>query len=109
MKPRSNISATNLPDEPRPKPIDDPRENPDINPIREDVETVKEPPPKKLAQMGEGSYEGTERYAKRVKKYLKDADVDADAKAAAPKTAAEAAGLKRAEVEAASRSRAPGK
>lgn len=57
------------------------------------------------AAIGEGSYEGTERYAQSIGNYLEHADVTADAKAAAPKSADEARELRRAEAEAASRGR----
>jgi len=57
------------------------------------------------APIGEGSYEGTERYAQSIGNYLEHADVTADAKAAAPKSPDEARELRRAEAEAASRGR----
>jgi hypothetical protein len=60
------------------------------------------------APVGEGSYEGTQGYAESIENYLANADVDKDAADAAPRSSDEAALLKRAEAEAASRSRAPG-
>ena len=49
------------------------------------------------APVGEGSYEGSQRYAKSIGNYLETADVTADAKAAAPKTPQEARELRQAE------------
>lgn len=59
-------------------------------------------------QIGEGSYEGTRDYQKRMDDYLEAADVDADARAARPADAAEAAELKEAEREGLSHSKAKG-
>jgi len=61
------------------------------------------------APMGEGSYEGTQRYADSIESYLDNADVAKDAADAAPDSAQEADAMNRAEQEAASRTRAPGK
>ena len=61
------------------------------------------------APIGEGSYEGTQRYAEGIEHYLEDADVGKDAADAAPASAQEADALLSAEREAASRTRAPGK
>lgn len=61
------------------------------------------------APIGEGSYEGTQRYAEGIENYLAHADVDKDAADAAPDSVDESNVLKRAEAEAASRTRAPGK
>lgn len=61
------------------------------------------------APIGEGSYEGTQRYAEGLESYLEHADVARDAADAAPDSAAEADAMNRAEAEAASRTRAPGK
>ena len=61
------------------------------------------------APIGEGSFEGTERYAEGIEHYLAHADVEKDAADAAPHSAQEAAALKAAEIAAASRTRAPGK
>ncbi len=61
------------------------------------------------APIGEGSYEGTQRYADGIETYLENADVAKDAADAAPDSAEEADTMKRAEEEAASRTRAPGK
>ena len=61
------------------------------------------------APIGEGSYEGTQRYAEGIEQYLEDADVGKDAADAAPASAQEADALLSAEREAASRTRAPGK
>jgi hypothetical protein len=84
-------------------------DRPNLDPIRDDPEPliapVKEPPPKKPIQMGEGSYEGTQKYADGISNYLEHADVEADAKAAAPANKAEAASMEKAEREAASLSR----
>lgn len=88
-------------------------DRPNLDPIRDDPEPliapVKEPPRKEPAQMGEGSYEGTQKYAEGISNYLEHADVEADAKAAAPKNKVEAASMERAEREAASHSRADSK
>jgi hypothetical protein len=73
------------PNNDRPLPIKDEQEKPNFDPIRDDREPLKEPPQKKPLQMGEGSYEGTEKYAESISNYLAYADVDADAKAAAPR------------------------
>ena len=59
-------------------------------------------------QIGEGSYEGTRDYQKRMDDYLETADVAADAKAARPVDDAEAAQLKEAEQEGLSHSKAKG-
>lgn len=61
------------------------------------------------ASIGEGSYEGTKRYADGIESYLATADVVKDAADAAPESAEEADEMKLAEDEAASRTRAPGK
>ena len=61
------------------------------------------------APIGEGSYEGTQRYAEGIESYLANADVAKDAAEAAPDSAQEADAMQRAEEEAASRTRAPGK
>lgn len=65
--------------------------------------------PSRADQIGEGSYEGTDGYAKRIASYLRTADVEKDAVAAQPRSAREARDLLDAESEAASHSRAPGK
>ena len=65
--------------------------------------------PSRDGQIGEGSYEGTDGYAKRIKSYLRTADVDKDAEAAAPRSGSEARDMLDAESEAASHSKAPGK
>ena len=62
----------------------------------------------KKEQIGEGSYEGTRDYQKRMDDYLETADVAADAKAARPEDDAEAAQLKEAEQEGLSHSKAKG-
>jgi hypothetical protein len=84
-------------------------DRPNLDPIRDDPEPmiapVKEPPRKKAIQMGEGSYEGTQKYAEGISNYLEHADVEADAKAAAPANKDEAASMEKAEREAASHSR----
>ena len=59
--------------------------------------------------VGEGSVEGTEGYAKRIKSYLRNADVEKDGTDAAPDSVAEASEMVDAETAAAGRSRAPGK
>ena len=61
------------------------------------------------APIGEGSYEGTQRYADGIETYLEHADVAKDAADAAPDSPEEADAMKLAEEEAASRTRAPGK
>ena len=61
------------------------------------------------APIGEGSYEGMQRYADGIETYLASADVAKDAADAAPDSAEEADAMKVAEEEAASRTRAPGK
>ena len=71
-----------------------------------EVETEK---PSRAGQIGEGSYEGTDGYAKSINSYLRNADVDKDAKAAAPLSKSEARDMLAAEFEAASHSKAPGK
>jgi hypothetical protein len=87
----------------------DKAERPNLDPIRDDPEPliapVKEPPRKEPVQMGEGSYEGTQKYAEGISSYLEHADVEADAKAAAPANKSEAASMEKAEREAASHSR----
>ena len=62
----------------------------------------------KQEQIGEGSYEGTRDYQKRMDDYLENADVAADAQAARPADDAEAAQLKEAEQEGLSHSKAKG-
>jgi len=62
----------------------------------------------KQEQIGEGSYEGTRDYQKRMDDYLETADVAADAQAARPADDAEAAQLKEAEQEGLSHSKAKG-
>jgi hypothetical protein len=93
----------------RPVPIEDDNEHPNLDPIRDDPEPLtmppREAPRKKKAQIGEGSYEGTEQYAEGMSNYLKTADVEADAKAAAPRNEKEDREMKAAEAEAASHSR----
>lgn len=88
----------------RPLPIKDEHEKPNFDPIRDDCEPLKEPPQKKPPQIGEGSDDGAEKYAESISSYLAHADVDADTKAAAPKSAGEAAALIQAEVDASARS-----
>lgn len=61
------------------------------------------------APIGEGSYEGTQRYAEGIETYLADADVAKDAADAAPDSTEEADAMRLAEEAAASRTRAPGK
>ncbi len=65
--------------------------------------------PDRAGQIGEGSYEGTDGYAKSIGAYLKKADVEQDAQDAAPGSLSEAEELLYAEAEAASHSKAPGK
>ena len=65
--------------------------------------------PSRAGQIGEGSYEGTDGYAKSVSAYLRTADVEKDAEAAAPHSTSEARELLAAESEAASHTKAPGK
>ena len=60
------------------------------------------------APIGEGSYEGTQRYAESIEGYLADADVTKDAADAAPDSTDEADAMALAEAQAAARSRAPG-
>jgi hypothetical protein len=100
---------SNIPQSDRPTPIDEDKEKPNLDPIRDDPEPLtmppRETPQKKKAQVGEGSYEGTEQYAKGISQYLKTADVEADAKAAAPESVKEAEEMKKAELEAASHAR----
>jgi hypothetical protein len=62
----------------------------------------------KQEQIGEGSYEGTRDYQKRMDDYLETADVEADAQAARPADDAEAAQMKEAEQEGLSHSKAKG-
>lgn len=71
-----------------------------------DVGTEK---PSRAGQIGEGSYEGTDGYAKSITSYLSTADADKDAKAAAPLSKTEARDMLAAEFEGASHSKAPGK
>ncbi len=81
------------------------------------VSAKPQPTSTPVSQAGEGSYEGTRDYAKSIADYTKQANqrggaaavVEANARAAAPKTAAEANEIGRAEKEAASRTRAPGR
>ncbi len=61
------------------------------------------PPP-----LGEGSYEASQDYEERMRRYMERADVQADAEAARPADEAEARELKRAEEEARSHTKAPG-
>lgn len=61
------------------------------------------------APIGEGSYEGTQRYAEGIESYLASADVTKDAADAAPDSTEEADAMARAEEQAAARTRAPGK
>ena len=97
---------SNIPHSDRPKPIDEDKEKPNLDPIRDDPEPLtlppRETPQKQKMQIGEGSYEGTQQYAEGISKYLETADVEADAKAAAPHSAKEAEEMKNAEAEAAS-------
>jgi hypothetical protein len=60
------------------------------------------------APVGEGSYEGSKRYAESIGNYLETADVTADAKAAAPKSPQEARELREAEAEAKNHTRGEG-
>ena len=71
-----------------------------------DIETEK---PSRAGQIGEGSYEGTDGYAKSVSSYLRTANVAKDAEAAAPRSKSEARDMLAAEFEGASHSKAPGK
>ena len=73
---------------------------------RKDDTTAK---PSRAGQMGEGSYEGTDGYAKSIRSYLRTADVAKDAAEAAPDSAREAKEMLAAESEGASHSKAPGK
>lgn len=59
----------------------------------------------KPEQMGEGSYEGTRQFQKRIGEYLDKADVDADAEAAKPRSEQEARDLEKAEEEGKSHSK----
>lgn len=61
------------------------------------------------APIGEGSYEGTQRYAEGIETYLANADVERDAADAAPGSTEEADAMNAAEEAAASRTKAPGK
>lgn len=70
-----------------------------------DIETEK---PSRAGQIGEGSYEGTDGYARRIKSYLRTNDVAKAANAASPLSKTEARDMLAAEFEAASRSKAPG-
>ena len=70
-----------------------------------DIETEK---PSRSGQSGEGSYEGTDGYAKRIKSYLRNNDVDTAADAAAPLSKSEARETLAAASKAARRSKAPG-
>ncbi len=65
--------------------------------------------PSRAGQIGEGSYEGTDGYAKRMSSYLQTADVEQDAADAAPNSRSEALEMLAAEAEGASHSKAPGK
>ena len=116
---------------PEHEPMVEPDGDPTMDPIRDDPADVVEASSKQTSardeaedstqkttpQAGEGSYEGTRDYAKSMADYTKHAEthggvaavVEADARAAAPKTSAEAKEMGRAEKEAASRTRAPGK
>lgn len=90
---------------------------PNLDPIRDDPEPLIPPvtklprakpntkPNPRPIQMGEGSYEGTQKYAEGISNYLEHADIEADAKAAKQANKDEAASLEQAEREAASRSR----
>lgn len=71
-----------------------------------DIETEK---PNRAGQIGEGSYEGTDGYAKSIGSYLRSADVEKDAQAAAPNSKTEARDMLAAEIEGASHSKALGK
>jgi hypothetical protein len=73
-------------------------------------DSVNDPAPQYVDgfPVGEGSYEGTRGYQERIDGYLETADVEQDAKDAAPQSVAEAKELRKAEDEAAERSRAPG-
>ena len=97
---------SNIPQSDRPTPIDEDKEKPNLDPIRDDPEPLtlppRETPQKQKMQVGEGSYEGTQQYADGISKYLETADVEADAKAAAPRNSDEAEEMKKAEAEAAS-------
>lgn len=61
------------------------------------------------APIGEGSYDGTQRYAEGIESYLVNADVTKDAADAAPDSTEEADAMALAEEQAAARTRAPGK
>ena len=61
------------------------------------------------APIGEGSYEGMQRYAEGIESYLANADVTKDAADAAPDSTEEADATALAEEQAAGRTRAPGK
>jgi hypothetical protein len=87
----------NTPTMPTPRPADDAPDQPTVT-----VTDTGSP-------VGEGSYEGTQRYAEGIEHYLETADVAKDAADAAPDSAQEAAELDDAEAAAASRTRAPGK
>ena len=65
--------------------------------------------PSRAGQIGEGSYEGTDGYAKSIKSYLREADVAKDAAAAAPLSKSDARDMLAAEIEGASHTKAPGK
>ena len=65
--------------------------------------------PSRAKQVGEGSYEGTDGYAKSIGSYLATADVKKDAAAAAPHSARDAQEMLAAELLGASHSKAPGK
>lgn len=76
-------------------------------------ESSKRAAPKKASQhspqqMGEGSYEASEDYQKRIQSYLEKADVKADAEAAKPSGQAEAHEMEAAEKEGLSHSKARG-
>ncbi len=65
--------------------------------------------PSRGGQIGEGSYEGADGYAKSIGSYLRTADVEKDAAAAAPDSARDAQDMLAAESEGASHSKASGK
>ena len=71
---------SNIPHSDRPKPIDEDKEKPNLDPIRDDPEPLtlppRETPQKQKMQIGEGSYEGTQKYAEGISKYPETADVE---------------------------------
>ena len=97
---------SNIPHSDRPKPIDEDKEKPNLDPIRDDPEPLtlppRETPQKQKMQISEGSYEGIQKYAEGISKDPETPDVEADAKATAPHSAKEAEEMKNAEIEAAS-------